>query len=207
MAVVVNGNAADRAAIEKLLQQLCPLIRVNPSTGAVTRAPGPPAPANQLACCCLDNLLASNFVTTINPLAGPDAIVPDTQRRIDSFTGAASALPEAGWKVAGAGGKMVNGAGAGATTHIDISDNNGDGYSVFDASSKPIDAPQFISLYHELCTGHATLSTQGAVDVNDLETDVIKCENAFRAAQKPPYTQRVGHVGKANAAGAGRSPR
>ena len=80
MGIVVNGNAADRAAIERLLKQLCPLIKVNPDTGVVMRLQGPPKPADQLGCCCLDNLSISKFKITINPLAGPDAKFPNGER-------------------------------------------------------------------------------------------------------------------------------
>src|SRR3989442_1078668 len=205
MGMTVNGNAADRAAVQALLNQLCPLVRVNPNTGLVTRLAGPVA---DLGCCCIDNLLNSNFITTINPLAGPNSVVPGTGgNTIGACGGGATQPGPGGVQVAGAGGKMVNGPGAGSTLHIDISDNNGAGYSVLDANGKAIDDPAFIYLYHELCTGHATEITQGAANAANPEPTVIACENVFRAAQKPPYTARVGAGGGANAPGAARAPR
>jgi hypothetical protein len=204
MGVVVNGNAADRAAVEKLLQQLCSLVTVDPKNGLVIRNPGPTA---DLGCCCLDNLIGSNFITTITPLAGPGTAVPGTGKTIGDYCGGSTTIPAGGMKVAGAGGQQVNGAGAGAAVHIDISDNNGAGYHVFDGNGQQIDDPAFVYLYHELCTGHATQSIQGAANPNDLETDVIKCETKYLDAQQPKYTQRVGSTAGKNAAGAKRPPR
>ena len=91
--------------------------------------------------------------------------------------------------------------------YIDVSDNNGRGYFVFDENGNRIDLPQLIALYHELCTGHVTEGIQGAIDPADTDTKVIECENAFRAAQNPPYTKRKGHGGGAVPAGTGRYPR
>lgn len=208
MPITINGTAAERATMEALLRQLCPGASVNRDTGAVTVQMGPWAPQFMPGCCCLDNLVRSGFTTTINPLAGPNSVVPGTGgKSIGSLVGAATATPPAGNQRAGAGGLMVNGPGAGATTYVDISDNNGNGYFVHDAAGNRIDDPLFIILFHELCTGHATQSTQGARNPADPETSVIQCENTLRGAFTPPYTQRRGNAGDQVPAGTGRYPR
>lgn len=207
MPLTVKGNAAERAAVETILRQICPEALVDPATGAVAvQQPQPLVPP--LGTCCLLNLINSPFQTTIVPLPAPGAPLPGAGgMTIGAGGGGATDIPPGGALRPGPGGIKVNGPGAGATVYFDLSDNNGDGYFIYDEMRVRRDEPLFIILFHELCTGHATQSIYGTDDPGNPERNPIACENVFRAAQKPPYATRKGATGGMNPRGGGRAPR
>ncbi|TAK67350.1 MAG: hypothetical protein EPO19_11310 [Betaproteobacteria bacterium] len=174
MTLTVNGTAADRATIERWLQEICWRIRVNPTTGAVAQVAGPPAVgAHETGCACLDAIIRSERTVTVQPLAGPNTPVPGTTTKIKDWGGGVTSIPAGSTGTPANPGKGADGnTGASTTTHIDISNNGGAGY--------PHGFPMWFVLAHELTTGHASHCVAGtsAATYAGRERQAIGSEHA-----------------------------
>jgi hypothetical protein len=184
--------------VEALLQQLCKNVRVT-KEGKVEIV-DPSAPIDLAGCCCLKALIESKFEVRIHPLAGPGSQLPFPGNiPIGAYGGGASAPTGAGSVLQPpvGGGKSQTGGGSDSDTFIDISDNNGKGYFVYDEQGNPINNPLFITLGHEL-SGHALNYARGTAARTDKtrEEQAIKAENEIRKSIKdgdsPKYSERVG---------------
>lgn len=204
---VAAGSPMMLSQVETLLHQICPHVQVTPA-GWVSlglRA----HPVHSDGCECLDSLVNMPQRVIIHPLPGPNSLVPRTPRKkISDYGGGATQYDQAtgSLQYPPGGGPPVSGAGSDSDVYVDISDNNGLGYSVNGAHNARLDAPLFIILFHELCDGHAYLASQGRSDPRDVERDPIASENAFRASQTPPYSPRWAGGG-CNQPGQGRGRR
>jgi hypothetical protein len=209
MALLVNATGANQARITAELVKICPNVRVDPASGVVSLVrPLPPGPG----CCCVDGLVNPpnpNRLVLIIPLNGPATPIPGFQRTIGQAAGGATvSRGPGGALVAGPGGVLVPGTGGDSDVYLDITDNQGAGYFVRDATGAPIDDPLDVILYHELCTGHATEGINGMLNPAAREAGAIPCENQYRAAQVPPRTARGrGFASGSNPPGGPRPPR
>jgi len=192
MAIQVNGNAATRARVERLLQQICSSVSVNGATGQVTTAESSPEEDKAEGHKCLWALINHNRTVTIIDLPGPNSVVPDSGGRTIGQVGggAISRKPGAILQPDGSAGP-----GSDSTVYIDSSNNNYLGYHGFDAGGSIIDASLFIILAHELCAGHAFHNANGTAEATSAgrEMQAIIHENRIRAEKQPSYQKRTGH--------------
>lgn len=198
MSIKVTGSAADVRTIENLLQKLCPNVRVNVTTKRVELI-DPMGDMTSSSCCCLKFLIDIHYVVTIYPLEGPESEIPGSKKKIgDGGGGATDTDIGATYRnEPGPSGTVLAGIGADTDIYIDISDNDGKGYYVFDARGRPISFPPFIRLGNLLCTGSAYHNARGTSARTPAvrAAQAIKHENDIRqntnAPNGRPYAQRA----------------
>jgi hypothetical protein len=186
MALVVNGTAADRAAIETMLRQICASVRVDAKTGAVDL--NLTAVGRNTGCDCLRDLIASKRTVTVEPLPKPSSKLPGDTTEIKDGGGGLTTRPPGSEGTVAKPGKGPDGdVGSDCTVGIDMSNNGGKGYPDPLLPGRPL-MPLWLILAHELTTGHASHNTKGTAAATSpaREAQAQASENAHREAHNLP---------------------
>lgn len=206
MTLVVDGTAAQRATIERLLRQICWRVNINRTNGKTTAVSGPPTAANlnvrSTGCACIQSIIASNRTVLIRPLPGPRSKIPGLgNREIRQCTGGLTVPANNHHYVDGAGNPGAEPAppagdgqvGCDVDLWLDVSDNGGRGYPPVRAG---VPSPLWIILAHELTTGHATHFVSGTgksrVDVSGDVVPNVPAEEAAAQASENPHRDAHG---------------
>jgi hypothetical protein len=203
-------------ALEKLLQQLCPNVRVNRDSGKVELI-DPQGDMSSPACCCLSYLLSARCLYNVflfGKDAGDSVSLGSQIKMADAGGGTIQFGANATMRESPSDpDRLISGIGSNSVVTIDVSNNDGRGYFVYDAQGRPISYPPFIILAHLLTTGTAYHAARGTLEPTaagrtkqaiDHENDIRRSTNAPNG--RPYATRADDRVGRVGTAGVTTAP-